>query len=365
MQSQQVNLSALESLPFELHLEISRYSSIASILSLVQSSKVLGEIYKSNPFWEAKYKKYFYGLRTYNFNSKYYYYSEFKINYKQYLTSHILPEEREFYECILSGDSTILKAHLESNYDEATQLVNKTLYRDNNSIVTPLAILIAKVDSSEEIIKILLKYNADANVIYKGKPIISIAIRQHKNNIVDILLDHGVNINAVDKSGDSLLLTAIKHKNIEVVGQLLKRGAKTNSKQLSSGINTGCAEIVEELLKHGANPNERANGIDYPLGQAIYKENIEMVETLLKHNADPDGCSIGVAGGHTPLIIALVKNNFQIIKVLLDNGASALRCDSFGSNIIWHANRQGNLEELLPLIDNDTAQLLKENNIYR
>tara|TARA_Y100000389_G_C17469942_1_gene529463 strand:+ start:2186 stop:5587 length:3402 start_codon:yes stop_codon:yes gene_type:complete len=58
------------------------------------------------------------------------------------------------------------------------------------------------------------------------------------------------------------------------------------------------------------------------LGVAVSTENIEAVKILVENGADPDKISETNISGLTPLIEAILANNLEIVKILLDGDAS-------------------------------------------
>lgn len=109
-----------------------------------------------------------------------------------------------------------------------------------------------------------------------------------------------LNINCVDPLERSALIAAIENENIELIRLLLEEGIE-----------------VKDALLH-----------------AISEEYVEAVETLLQweeehHEANTpyswesvDRSSSSFTQDITPLILAAHKNNYEILKILLDRGAS-------------------------------------------
>lgn len=109
-----------------------------------------------------------------------------------------------------------------------------------------------------------------------------------------------LNINCVDPLERSALIAAIENENIELIHLLLEEGIQ-----------------VKDALLH-----------------AIKEEYVEAVETLLRWEetnhvpGNPyswesvDRSSSSFTQDITPLILAAHKNNYEILKILLDRGAS-------------------------------------------
>ncbi len=111
--------------------------------------------------------------------------------------------------------------------------------------------------------------------------------------IIDTLLDHGVDINETDKNGVTPLHRAVRIRNPKAVKALLRKGADVNRtcKRTAStplhravvhsgapstkGKNEETIEIIKILLRNGANPHiENRKGkipIDYVTAPAMTK----------------------------------------------------------------------------------------------
>jgi ankyrin repeat protein len=100
-------------------------------------------------------------------------------------------------------------------------------------------------------------------------------------DIVNLLLDHGADINAVSHNhfAASSLLGAAAFRKIEVARLLLKRGANVNccgeegSSPLHEAAGSGQLNFAELLLAHGANINAKDDKGKTPLATALeYKQ---------------------------------------------------------------------------------------------
>lgn len=77
---------------------------------------------------------------------------------------------------------------------------------------------------------------------------------------------------------------------------------------------------VEMLLQHGADINAGDGNQDTPLHWAAYKNQVDSVKLLLQNGAQVDACDYNM---DTPLIWAARKGNLEVIKILLDYNADA------------------------------------------
>ena len=135
----------------------------------------------------------------------------------------------------------------------------------------------------------LIEAGADVN---QGKPLCVFISVNAPQNMIELLLDHGADVNI--NSGEPLEL-ALSNKNavkIELIQLLLDRGADIN---LSTPLITALmnekvtSEVIELLLVHGTNINEKSSDNGYtPLHFAArYSVSSGIVELLLDRGADP------------------------------------------------------------------------------
>ncbi|CAH0718985.1 unnamed protein product, partial [Brenthis ino] len=109
-----------------------------------------------------------------------------------------------------------------------------------------------------------------------------------------------IDINCVDALGRSALTMAIEGENLEMVELLVVMGVATNDALLQA-INAEFVEAVDLLLEHE---------------ELIYKH----PQPYSWQKVDPNTATF--TPDITPLMLAAHKNNYEIIKILLDRGAT-------------------------------------------
>jgi ankyrin repeat protein len=111
--------------------------------------------------------------------------------------------------------------------------------------------------------------------------------------VVELLLDHGADVNAKNK-GMTVLMKAVEKENKNITELLLKNGADANAQDdkkdtaLMKAVNKGNKEITELLLKRNADANIQGNKKETALMMAVKKKNKEIAALLLKYGADVD-----------------------------------------------------------------------------
>jgi ankyrin repeat protein len=142
-------------------------------------------------------------------------------------------------------------------------------------------------------------------------------------DVVRVLLDHGANLNTIDKK-NTPLISAYDGRHLEIMRLLLERGADVDALDdfsdpvLNLASKRGQAEVVHLLLQHNANVNSRGIVDWTPLYGASYFGRTEVVQLLLDHGADIDALS---SGRHSPLHISIRNNLPETVQLLLEHGA--------------------------------------------
>ncbi|KAF7330364.1 Ankyrin repeat protein [Mycena venus] len=196
----------------------------------------------------------------------------------------------------------------------------------------------------EEMIGLLIEKGANVNMAIRGEtPLGSVSFLGHER-MVQILIDHGADVNFewIDNHGRSY--TALGHAasrgHAPCVKLLLENGAKANFQHSSTGtaLHAACLQGHEDvariLVEVGhAEVNLAGGWYEYPLHAAVYSSyqgRPTLVKFLLEHGADvnAEGPTCGTA-----LQAALKRGQTEVIQLLLDHGAVAPNDKSGGNNV--------------------------------
>ncbi|XP_012678836.2 kinase D-interacting substrate of 220 kDa B isoform X3 [Clupea harengus] len=165
-----------------------------------------------------------------------------------------------------------------------------------------------------------------------GQTPLMVAAEQGSLEIVQELIRRGANINLDDVDCWTALISAAKEGHIDVVKELLANNANLENRDMGGwtalmwAAYKGRTEVALLLLEKGANANITGQYSVYPIIWAAGRGHAEIVHLLLEHGAKVN-CSDKY--GTTPLIWAARKGHYECVTHLLENGADA---DQEGAN---------------------------------
>jgi len=200
-----------------------------------------------------------------------------------------------------------LQALFASAVDKSTiKLIEPLLHKPGVDINAPLnargsnALSIASLRDRDDIVELLLKNGAAVNALdNKDVSALMLAAGLGHLNIVQLLLNNwGAELNLQDINGNSALSLAAHHP---------------------AGENSNFPAIVELLINHGAQVNNLDNSNTTPLIRAASKRNTEIVRILLENGAQVNHQN---KYGDPALTFAVDNQDIDTIRLLLSYGAN-------------------------------------------
>ena len=128
---------------------------------------------------------------------------------------------------------------------------------------------------------------------------------------------------------------SIDRKVLELLKPPCHHMASTNEGQLINAIANANLDAAKQLLESGANPDAVVNG-NAPLMLASKLGNLDLVKMLIDHGASVDNNALN-SERRTPLMVAINSDNADVVGFLLAKGASVTRRDYKGLTAQDHA----------------------------
>ena len=211
-----------------------------------------------------------------------------------------------------------VKLHEPTSVQELINIFNRNKCFENG--YSPLTLAIR--EGHDEVVEVLIEAGADVNKIDKfGQRPLHAAIRNREEHILTLLLKNGARTDLYDEMGWTPLQRACERPLPVMTKALLDAGANPNDNQNTSpalikAAMSGSFECLDKLLEAGAS----ANSLDFTgtsaINYAISSNNEFCVRILLEHGADPnaptgDGVRQAILKGNV---------NGAILQVLIDSG---------------------------------------------
>ena len=195
------------------------------------------------------------------------------------------------------------------------------------------------------------------------------AVRANDVDAVQRLLRSGANPDATNRYGVTPLSLAATNASAPLIQALLQAGAHPTNSILMTAARTGNAEVIRMLIARGADANARESSLgETALMWAAAENHPEAVRALIEHGADPNARSeklayakdrFGLEGvttvlphGHwTALMYAARQGSLEAARALADSGADLNLTDPDGTTALVLAIFNGHF---------DTAAMLAE-----
>lgn len=172
---------------------------------------------------------------------------------------------------------------------------------------------------------------------------------ERHQQIVQLLVDHGANINIPDKDS----VTALEHaqaRGFEEIERILLTTAQARDMQMIIAARQGDIEGVRQLLAQGANIHAQdENGIT-ALIAAAYRNDLAIIDLLIQAGAD---VNIQDNTKQSAYLIATSEGYLELLQRTLQAGADVHRTDSYNGTGLIRAADRGHVEIIQELLKTD------------
>ncbi|CAK4845795.1 unnamed protein product [Aphanomyces euteiches] len=170
------------------------------------------------------------------------------------------------------------------------------------------------------------------------------AARNGHVEIVMELLSRGADVNLQNKHGQTALHEAVNNRDFDVVKTLVDNGAlvdiadSTGGTPLHEAAENGHADITTLLLEHKAQVDVLNNGILRYIGR--HNQTIDVVKLLLVYGTNVDAANNEL---WTSLHLAAMKGHVDVVKELLAQNATLDVIDEMDNTPLHEASKHGNM----------------------
>jgi ankyrin repeat protein len=239
------------------------------------------------------------------------------------------------------GSTPLMVASFEGDVVEAGSLLKEGANVKATNAYGVNAMQLAADSANTELIRLLLKAGADPeSPNADGETALHLVARSGNVEAAKLLLKAGAKVDSVEQfGGQTPLMWATARRHPQMVELLLSKGADVNAR--------GAVRDYRRVATAESRAAPRDRGGFTPLMYASRDNCGECVEVLLKHKAD---VNLADPSFVVPLSIAMMNDNWDIAKRLVEAGADVNQWDMNGNSplhvAIANMNSPGNRNPL-------------------
>ncbi|KAI8096259.1 ankyrin repeat-containing domain protein [Halteromyces radiatus] len=214
-----------------------------------------------------------------------------------------------------------------NNSMEALRLLLLTSELDVNTIHGPhkeLALHAAASAGSFDAVELLLEHGSDVNLKDTlGHTPLSNSLFAKSLPCTQLLIDAGAALDTIDAQGNTLLHLAVSNQFSEVIPIFMERGVPVDQNNhrglspLAIAIGLGYGSIMTRLLEGGADVNGKTRFATV-LHHAVTWNRMDALEALINGGAE---INVTNTMEETPLLVAVQQRKIDMVRYLMEHGA--------------------------------------------
>ncbi|EAY13502.1 ankyrin repeat protein, putative [Trichomonas vaginalis G3] len=211
----------------------------------------------------------------------------------------------------------------------------------------------------------LIDHGADINSIDRdGKTALHHAAENSCVEIAKLLISKGIDIKARNHNGKTALHSAANRNNKEILEYLITHGIDINARDnegkstLHYATSKSLLSIFEALISHGADINAKDNDGQSVLHDATKSYNTNVIETLVSYGVDMNAKDLH---GMTPLLTAAKNNSLDVMKTLIKNGADIHAKNNEGQTALHLVAHNHNFDNIVEFLISNGADINTKN----
>ncbi len=227
-------------------------------------------------------------------------------------------------------NKSLVQAVLDNNPEEVSALVKSGASLSSKSEEGMTILMIAAQKGYFEVLKLLVTHGADVNEnpLFSGdETALKKALLYNHLDIAQYLKDHGADVDAADKSGNTILMLEVKYAaRPDIIKWLIENGADASRRNddglsaLDFATERNDFSITKLLLDKGTEiTNDNLSELNEKLWEALKDNNLETAKLILKKITDINTVN---NEGKSVLMCSIDLDNPGATDLLLRNKAS-------------------------------------------